>query len=142
MTRFLHRVFRVLEIRSRENILHFRRWRLLENRWFRLFVHEIYQRDEDAHPHSHPWNFLSWVVKGGYIEGSPQGHKVVSRWGFNRKSAKDYHKILQVLSTPTITIVFSWGPYLPWGYLTQEGFVEKDQYRFRARRGDWDNLKV
>jgi hypothetical protein len=33
-----------------------------------MYVHWIYQPDDDRDPHDHPWPFVSFVIRGGYAE--------------------------------------------------------------------------
>lgn len=58
----------VREIRSKENVLHFRRWQILALPWGTLYLHHIARADQDEHLHNHPWNFTSLILKGGYVE--------------------------------------------------------------------------
>lgn len=61
-------LFLAKEIKSKTGELHFRRYRLFWTPWFALYIHRIYKADEDPYPHSHPWNFISLILNGGYIE--------------------------------------------------------------------------
>lgn len=38
---------------------------------FRLVLHQFHRSDNDRHYHDHPWNFISWIIKGSYIEHYP-----------------------------------------------------------------------
>lgn len=58
----------IREIRSKSGVLHFRRWRIIETRWFNIYIHYIAKSDEDKHLHSHPWNFISIPLSGGYVQ--------------------------------------------------------------------------
>lgn len=37
----------------------------------RLVIHQFHRSDNDRHYHDHPWNFISWILKGSYIEHYP-----------------------------------------------------------------------
>lgn len=52
--------------------LYLRRFYVWEKRWcpFRIFIHKIARSDDDPDPHDHPWNFLSLILKGGYVDQS------------------------------------------------------------------------
>jgi hypothetical protein len=128
----LSKLIKKTEIRSKEGVLHFRRWRVLETKYFRFYVHQIFESDKDAHLHNHPWNFLSFVLKGGYFEELSKGHfKLVRRFGFNWHKAADYHKIT-LYEKPTISLFFTFGEYRPWGYETlEEGHIDSEEYRQR-----------
>jgi hypothetical protein len=38
---------------------------------FRLAIHQFHRSDNDRHYHDHPWNFISIILKGSYIEHFP-----------------------------------------------------------------------
>ncbi len=127
----LSKLFKSTEIRSQQGVLHFRRWRLIETKFFRFYIHQIFESDRDAHMHSHPWNFLSFVLSGGYVEkhGLAQ-YRVVTRFKFNFHTASDYHK-LTLIYRPTVSAFFAFGKYRPWGYQTSEGHIDSTEYRER-----------
>ena len=133
---------RVTEIRSKSGVLHFRRWRLFESSWFRFYVHEIAQTDQDKHLHNHPWNFASFVVKGGYVE-LLEGKlaNAVHRFQWNAHKAHEYHKVIYLHSdTPTVSLFFAYGRTRPWGYLTREGFIGHELYRSIKNEGKIESL--
>jgi hypothetical protein len=110
----------------------------VETPWIRLYLHEIHRADEDKHPHNHPWNYIGLVLQGGYLESTPEGTTAISRWRFYRKDRGKFHRILRLQQTPTVSLFLAYGESLPWGYLTEEGFVPKDEYRAKKRTGYWD----
>lgn len=142
----------IREIRSKSGELHFRRWRIIETRWFNIYIHYIAKSDEDKHLHSHPWNFISIPLKGGYVQrvirpvenfaedkdaNLMREHKEVCLpfhpmkmfWG-------DFHKIR--LIKPTWSLVFTGTRNkFGWGYWdTKRGIIHFDDYRKMKR----DNL--
>jgi hypothetical protein len=127
----------VKEIRSKAGNLHFRRWRLLYTPWFAVYIHGIYRSDEDLHPHSHPWNFLSLILRGGYWEDvwSSDGKMISPLPGHLRMpgffvghTRRTYHTVI-LRKDPAYTLVFTFGRKRPWGYLVDNGFVEESEYR-------------
>lgn len=44
------------------------RWRLVQTPWFGIYVHRINGPDDTRPPHTHPWPFVSLVIRGGYHE--------------------------------------------------------------------------
>lgn len=63
-------------------------WMLPRNPILNIYLHQFLRSDDDRALHSHPWLFnLSWLLRGGYVEHTPQGmHKrmagsVKARWG-------------------------------------------------------------
>jgi hypothetical protein len=119
----------VTEIRSKEGVLHFRRWRLIETSFFRLYVHELHQSDKDAHLHSHPWNFITWVIKGGYTEElENSSFRKIERFQLATHNAEDFHRIT-LDHFPSYTLFIAYGEGRPWGYRTELGMMPNDDYR-------------
>lgn len=140
--------FLVKEIVSKEGKVHFRRWRILATPWFNIYVHNIMRSDEEAHPHDHPWNFLSFILKGGYTEewlhfyedkayqnGAPLLKSVRRPGSFVYHDAKDFHK-LTLLKDGAWTLVFTFGKRRPsWGFQTELGWLEHKTYRELKHEG-------
>lgn len=42
---------------------------LLKTSFFQIVIHKILQSDNDC-LHDHPWNFITFILKGGYWEGT------------------------------------------------------------------------
>jgi hypothetical protein len=40
---------------------------LFKSKYFSIFIHRFMRSDEPV-PHDHPWNFLTYVISGGYTE--------------------------------------------------------------------------
>ena len=126
-------LFLVKEIKSKDGVLHFRRWNLFSCPWFSIHIHKIYKSDED-HPHSHPWNFISIILAGGYFEDltimpCQVTRKVTRRFcSFAFRRFGDYHKI--TLIKPTTTLVFT-GKRLDenWGYYVDGNRIRHVEYR-------------
>lgn len=116
----------IREIRSSSGELYFRRYRIFECMKFAIYIHRIYRSDQDEHPHSHPWNFVSFILSGGYNDGK----KNYVEYSFNKVSATDYHKIRIIGNRPVTTLVFC-GPRIneDWGYLVDGKHIRFDEYR-------------
>jgi len=130
----------VKEIKSKQGIVHFRRYRLLKLPWFAVYLHHILRADEDSHEHTHPWNFLSIVLRGCYTERSLG--KVLTRSFLQHPIAYSNrirpHKILE-LKRPTWTLFFTFGRHQDnWGYDVDGSRIEHEQYREFKRLGWWD----
>lgn len=158
--------FLVKEIKDQQGNLHFKRWALLETPWFSFYIHYIANADKDKHPHSHPWNFRTFVIKGGYLEafyknkGSQLNPKVfegryhvlshlgqlfgywsdiISRMTYRNKD--DYHKIVKLYDGPTWTFVWTGKRYPTWGYLVDGEHIESSTYREMKHKGELkDNI--
>ena len=64
-------VYRKGHLLHADGSLYMGRWTLFETRWLSARLHHIATPDLDRHLHDHPWNFLSIVLAGGYVEERP-----------------------------------------------------------------------
>lgn len=121
---------KVKEIRSKTGELHFQRYAIIETEWFALYVHRIHKEDQDKHLHSHPWNFLSMVLYGGYHELREDGRYKPKKPGtISWMSRNGFHKIAHIDRGPVTTLFFTFGPHQPWYYLVNGAEVESVEYR-------------
>src|SRR6202451_4200464 len=52
------------------------RWYVLpRNDWLNIYLHKFLRDDDDRALHDHPWQILSIILKGGYIEHLPDAIK-------------------------------------------------------------------
>lgn len=124
-----NKLFLVKEITSKIGILHFQRWRLVKTPWFSICLHKLLESDSDAHLHSHPWNFASLILWGGYWEETPDGTvKLFYAGRLNIKEAHKYHRIA-LTRYPTWTLVFTGKRKFDWGYDVNNKFVDNVTYR-------------
>jgi hypothetical protein len=139
LLQILRRLFLVKEIVSREGLVHFQRWRLLQTPWFAIYIHKVARSDEEIHSHDHPWAFRTFVLRGGYREvvHNERGIVVQTLRPGNTAyhPATDFHKIT-LLDGPTWTLVFTGARSHPvWGYKTESGWVDHVTYRAMKSRG-------
>ena len=92
---------------------------VLQTPWFGIMFHRIYRADRQRELHDHPWNFLSLLLRGSYVEDTPDGLKT-RRW-FNVKRAEDRHSIREVSRSPVWTLVFTGRKRRTWGFWVDGG---------------------
>ena len=93
---------------------------------FSIKLHRIYRRDQQRDLHDHPWDFLSIVLWGSYVEDTPTGLKK-RRW-WNRKRAADRHSIREVSRRPVWTLVVTGPKRREWGFWTSTGWIPWHRY--------------
>lgn len=123
----LKKWFLVSEIRAKDGTLHFRRWRLLQLSAFAIYIHQIFESDKDAHFHSHPWNYISCVLKGAFYEENHSGNLLAINGTVVKRHHSVFHRIT-VLSKVT-TLFLAFGPRQKWGYSVDGKFVDHVTYR-------------
>jgi hypothetical protein len=79
--------------------------------------------DPQPDMHDHPVAFASFILRGGYLEETPNGEKVI-RW-LNLKRPTDLHRIT---SGTALTLVFAGPRRREWGFHTPEGWVHWKEY--------------
>ena len=117
------------EIRSREGALHFERYAIIETFLFAVYLHKIHKEDQDLHLHSHPWNFVTIVLKGSYRELGEHGESLKKVGTVSSMSRNRFHKIATVFDKPVTTLFLTFGKHKPWHYLVDGSKIESDEYR-------------
>lgn len=134
MRKIFRKLFLIKEIKSREGVVHFRRWRIIETPWFAIYVHGIYKADEDQHMHDHPWDYTSIILRGFFHERVPTTpgryeSVLLSPWKCVRRKAEQFHKIEQLHTPSVYTLFFTGKRRREWGYNTERGWVDHKTYR-------------
>jgi hypothetical protein len=110
------------------NEVYLRRLRIVQTPWCAFMMHWIYEADFDRDPHDHPWNFWSFVLRGGYIEhiyDSPDALVRPQWWrrfSLHKMPVDKAHQIRSVVAD-TVTLVFTGRRQRVWGFWTPAGFV-------------------
>lgn len=122
--------------------LYMGRYVLFESRWLSARIHHIASADLDRDMHDHPWDFVSILLSGGYLEQQPlmfhrpeftEDHTEVrrGRWraapSIARRRATDRHLISFV--QPNTWSLFIYGPSRQWwGFYTRTGKIHWKDY--------------
>ena len=117
-------------------------------RWYlcKLFgrhwvLHQFHSPDPDRGLHNHPWDGVSFVLKGAYYEQRleglpPEGARIRERrvnW-YNRIKPLDFHRVCALVGETTWTLFgISEDKYQGWGFLRTDGL---DNYYVQ----DWKEL--
>ncbi len=87
--------------------------------WFNVVLHEFHQSDE-FRPHSHPFCFLSIVLKTGYWEHTKFGGRQWRRpWTVRFRGTRSFHWVEVDPNRPKPWTLVFFGPRVPqdWGFL-------------------------
>lgn len=127
-------------------------WIIPRNKWFNIYLHKFMRDDEDRALHDHPWKSLSIILKGSYIEHTPNrflnrctgniqwledNKRIFKRFSFIYRNAGYAHRIeLFKDETPrpvwTLFItgpkVREWGFHCPKGWRHWKDFVNPDNH--------------
>lgn len=98
------------------------RWRVIQTPWAALYLHRFDGPDPRPTLHDHPWNFVSVMLRGGYVERrldtvtmQVNEHRVVRL--VNVMRTHDAHAITRLLRTPSWSLLFVGRRVRTWGYL-------------------------
>ena len=120
---------------------------------FGVFVHRMDASDPGLDLHDHPWAFLSWVIKGEYIERrlptrvalpdswTRVGNVRRQRWSVRAFGLHECHTITDLPKGPTWTVVLHGRKRRDWGFhtpLAEYGWMPWRTYEatVRAERRD------
>lgn len=69
-----------------------RRW-VLDLGLFSIRLHHWYCGDDKRAFHDHAWDFITFVIKGSYVDVSPQGREPMPRWTVKYRKAEHKHTV-------------------------------------------------
>lgn len=109
------------------------RWRIIQTPFGGIYLHRLDGPDPRTTLHDHPWPFISFVVRGGYVERhldpntmQVTENRVVRR--INRKHPFNAHAITRLLRTPTWTLLFVGRRVRTWGYMEPKWRLDDREY--------------
>jgi hypothetical protein len=127
-------------IPCRDGVPYLFRLRIVQTPWFGIYLHDIYEDDEDRDPHNHPWSFASVVLRGYYVERvypepTHSSEYVVlrhRRGSVHRMGTREAHRIVD--AAPGLKTLIFVGPRQGgWGFFCEEGFVAWERYEHRQK---------
>lgn len=80
-------------IGGKENPYLLRWWVIPRNRFFNVYLHKFLRDDDDRALHDHPWNSLSIILKGSYIEHTATEIEIRQAGCFVFRRATHTHRI-------------------------------------------------
>lgn len=122
------------EIPAPDGTPYLSRLRIVATPLFCLYLHRIHASDGDRDLHSHPWSFVSMILRGGYIEVLASADdpkrgwvRARTRWSVHRHPFKLIHRI-EIVAPGTVTLVLTGRRRDNWGFYTDNGFVPWQEY--------------
>lgn len=105
------------------------RWRL-ETPWFSIRLHHWIGPDDDRAFHDHPWNFYTFVIKGGYIDRNPSSDIHMRAGDVAFRPANHRHTVFPDLGGAWTLVVT--GPKIrKWGFWYKGKFWPANRWFFR-----------
>jgi hypothetical protein len=115
-----------LIVRNPDGQEYLRRYFLLETKWLRVYLHRIGGSDVEPCMHDHPWRFVSFILRGGYIEHTPDG--VFKRRAGNMTYYPDGWLHRLELTKPAWTLLIGGKDKRVWGFMTPTGWKSFEDY--------------
>lgn len=110
-----------------------RRWWVIpRNRLQNVYLHEVLHSDDDRALHDHPWDNVSVLIAGGYIEHTPEGVFQRGPGDVIHRKATDSHRLEVPDGGYALTLFFTgpivreWGFHCPQGWRHWRDFVASD----------------
>jgi hypothetical protein len=120
------------EIRDSTGEVYMRRYFLDASHDIRF--HHILLSDVDRDLHDHPWDFVSLILEGTYLETTEHGIEQYSAGDLLIRSAETLHRL--TLPEGQVWTYVTTGPVLRnWGFMTEYGWMDHAQY-FNWRNGN------
>ncbi len=103
-----------------------RRWYIIpRNRFFNIYFHLFFGSDADT-PHDHPWVSMSWILRGSYIEHTPQGDYVRKTGDITLRGPRALHWI--EIDRPVYTLFLTGPRVRVWGFQCREKWYSHTDY--------------
>lgn len=101
-----------------------RYWVIPRNRWFNIYLHFIWESDDDRAWHDHPSDSISLILRGGYDEVTPDGTYPRAAGDVVHRRAEALHRLrVREGGRPTISL-FIMGPLTRvWGFQRGDTWV-------------------
>lgn len=103
-----------------------RRW-VLDFGLFALRIHRWESSDDYRAFHDHPWWFLTLVLKGSYVDVSPEGHDLLTAGSVRYRPASHKHTV-EIQTPGTWTVLITGKPLRRWGFWVDGKLLRRDKY--------------
>jgi hypothetical protein len=106
-----------------------RRWWVVpRNKNVNIYLHEINKSDDDRAFHDHPWVNTSFLIRGSYIEHTPEGVFQRNAGDIIERPATALHR-LEVVDNARVISLFITGPIVrEWGFDCPQGWRHWTEY--------------
>jgi hypothetical protein len=116
------------------------RWYIIPpNERQNLYLHHLLRSDEDV-MHDHPWDSVSFVIKGGFTEHTPEGSFWRAPGDVISRRAADPHWLELPAGQTSVSLFFTgvrvrdWGFHCPGGWVPWQKFT-KGRHDGRSEKG-------
>ncbi len=108
-----------------------RRWYVISTPLFRIYLHNMLRDDDDRALHDHPWNNISIILKGGFVEHTPRGSysRIPLSVTFRKATAAHRLELRHHAGVRSSWSLFLTGRYQrKWGFHCPKGWIPYEQF--------------
>ena len=106
-----------------------RRWYVLSTPLFRIYLHNMLRNDDDRALHDHPWDNVSIILAGGFVEVTTNGRHLRTPGSITVRKATDAHRLELIGSLRPSWSLFLTGRYQrKWGFHCPKGWIPYYQF--------------
>jgi hypothetical protein len=87
---------------------------------FKVMIHHFLPDGLERDEHDHPWDFLTVVLRGAYLDMGPEGREWVSAPGLRLRRAEHRHRTMTD-ARGAWTLVLARRPRRPWFFYGRDG---------------------
>ena len=107
-----------------EDAPYLRRWWIVpRNETQNVYLHEILRDDDDRALHDHPWENVSYLLIGRYLEITPEGEFLREAGSLIRRQAGDAHRLQLIDGERCVSLFFTGVKTREWGFHCPKGWV-------------------
>lgn len=102
---------------------------LKDRKWFpfNVFLHNFHKGDLDD-LHDHPWPFITFIIKGGYWEHTPDGKFWRGPGSIRMASSDQLHRV-ELEPGVDVWTIFVPGPHVKdWGFVDNGKWKQHEEY--------------
>jgi hypothetical protein len=109
-----------------EECPYMRRW-VVNFGGFAIRLHRWEKSDDDRAFHDHPWWFWTIVLRGRYIDISPDGEDTLTVGSFRFRPSSHKHTV-HIIEPGTWTLLLTGRPMRRWGFWVGNKLIKRDKY--------------
>jgi len=79
-------------------------------------IHNFIKTEPIKHQHDHAWDFITFILKGGYTDVSPSGEDKLKAGSIRFRKAEHIHNVVVEEGKSCWTFVIAFKPRRKWGF--------------------------
>jgi len=112
--------------------IYYRLWAIISKRFGSIRIHNWLKEDDARHAHSHPYWFITFVLKGGYTdvsqdESGKETKEVLRALTCRYRPSNHMHQVLEVMPN-TWTLLITGPSIHRWGFKVGNKIIKRDKY--------------